>query len=62
MLIKDEYVDSVLEFATNSLIIHVAPTDLLIAKDWRVVGVIKETESENIQKLMLLPFPMFDAE
>ena len=62
MLIKNEYVRSVLEFATNSMIIHVLSTDLLIAKDWRVIGVIKETESENINKFMLLPFPSFEAE
>ena len=51
-----------MEFAANSMIIHVKPTDLLIAKDWRVIGVIKETESENIEKFMLLPFPSFEAE
>ena len=62
MLIKNEYVYSVLEFAANSMIIHVKPTDLLIAKDWRVIGVIKETESENVEKFMLLPFPSFEAE
>ena len=62
MQLKDEHVHSVLEFAPNFMIIHVAPTDLLIAKDWRVIGVIKETESENFSKYMLLPFPSFEAE
>ena len=34
MLLKYEKVTAVLEFAVNSLIMHVSPTDLLIAHNW----------------------------
>ena len=40
MLIKNEKVESILEYAVDKLIISLYPTDLLIAHQWTAIKVI----------------------
>ena len=40
MLIKDEKVESVLEYANEKMIISVYPTDILIVHDWEVKTIL----------------------
>ena len=40
MLIKDEKVEAIFEYAPNKLIISVYPTDLLIVHHWKVEKII----------------------
>ena len=48
--IKNNEVRSILEFMKDRLLIHVSPTDLLIAIDWKVVQRIIDSDKGNIQK------------
>ena len=62
LLIDQEYVASILEYAQNQIIVHVKPTDLLIVNCWKVTQLIKDPDSGNICKLVLTPLPGFDKD
>ena len=42
MLIKDEKVESILEYAVGKMIVSVYPTDILIAHDWTIAKIIRK--------------------
>ena len=62
ILLKREYVDSLLEYAPNHLIVTIKPKDLLIVVNWKVTHLIVDFELENIDKFMLKSMPGFDLE
>ena len=62
MLLKNEGVYSILEFAVNRMIISVQLTDLLIAHDWQVVNSIRDGNLGNTQKCWMALLPGFDRE
>ena len=62
MLLKNEGVYSILEFAANRMIISVQLTDFLIAHDWQVVNCISDRNLGNTQKCWMALLPGFDQE
>lgn len=61
MLIQNEYVASVHEFAENNLLVYAKP-DFLVVKDWEVVHTIAEPSSGNFQKWWQSCLPGFHPE
>ena len=61
-MLDKEYVRALLVYAHNQMLVHVEPTDLLIVSDWKVTQLIKDPDSGNIQKFMLMPLPGFDKD
>ena len=49
-----------LEFSANKIAIHLAPTDILIAHDWKVVHLIRDTNQFNIDKHWIALLPDFN--
>ena len=60
MLISDELIYEVLEYARNKMVASVSPTDLLVIHDWSIVHRIVDPQPGNVQKYELLRFPNFD--
>ena len=48
ILIEGGDVRSIVELPKNTLLIHTSPTDLLIARDWKVTNKILDPDSGNI--------------
>ena len=62
ILLTNEYIVSAFEFGEGSLVIHVAETDVLLVKEWKVVKVIKEKDPANVSKYWFQPLPFFHPE
>ena len=62
MIIKNEKVDTVLEYATDKMLIAVYPTDLLIAHDWKLIRVLLKIQPGNFNKHYIVPLPDFDEQ
>jgi len=58
--IKSGFVASIVELTENTLLMHFPPTDLLIARDWKVTNKILDPDSGNIMKYQLLPIMDYD--
>ena len=59
MLIRNEVVDSVCEFAESRFLVHVKDTDLLIIQYWQVIHTVNEPDPTNIEKYWMSPLPYF---
>ena len=53
---------SIIEYAKNKLLLHLAPKDLLIVHNWEKTHLVIDPNIGNVNKFMLLPFPDFDEE
>ena len=53
-------VQSIVELPKNTLLMHIHPTDLLIARDWKVTNKIVDPDSGNNDKYQLLPIIGYD--
>ena len=62
MLIENEEVWTILEYAPNKLLVYVFNKDLLVIKNWKVIRRIQERDSRNIEKYQVSPLAGFDAE
>ena len=62
LLIKSAQVSQVFEFAKDELIIHLAPTDLLIAKEMQVIARVNDPDAGNHNKYQITMLPSFDAD
>ena len=60
VLLQDEVVQSVCEYAIDKMVISILLTDLLIVHSWEPVRLIKKDEPGNIQKYFIAPLPDFD--
>ena len=60
LLLIDEKVYSMLEYARNNMLISLAFTNLLVVHDWKPVKLIANNSPANIYKNYLLKLPMFD--
>ena len=56
----NEYVQSMLEYASGKLILTIEPSELLIALNWKPFRIIPALFKSNIEKYFLLPHPEFD--
>ena len=57
----NENIHSVLEYAINKMIVHVAPTDILTVHNWQVVHILQDSAPGNNQKYWLCPLPGFNV-
>ena len=62
MFLDKEEVAAVLEFAPDKMLLHIAPTDLLVTHNWKVVSRIDDPNVGNIQKYWFCELPNFNAE
>ena len=60
ILIEGGEVQSIVELPKNTLLMHIYPTDLLIARDWKVTNKIVDPDSGNTKKHQLLPILDYD--
>ena len=59
MLLKNEDVDGILEFAEGQFLLSCLPNTLLVVKNWSVAHIITDESSRNIGKNMLVTMPGF---
>ena len=50
-LLQNAYVDSIIEVATNKMLVSVKPTDLLLVDNWTVTSRIRDEDTGNTEKL-----------
>lgn len=62
MVLKNEKVTAIHEYAANKLVMHLPPSEMLIAHKWKVVQIIKDHRGGNTLKQWLYPLPGFDKE
>ena len=60
ILIKAGEVQTIVELPKNTHLMHFHPTDLLIARDWKVTNRIVDPDSGNQLKIQLLPIIDYD--
>ena len=61
LVITQEQIKSILEYAKNKFLVHTATTDLLVIENFCVVHKIKESVPGNTSKHSLLPMPLSGA-
>ena len=62
MLIKNEKVESIHEYAEAKLILSLYPTDLLLISNWVATSVVYKVAPGNLLKHWIRPIPGFDEE
>lgn len=58
---KTEAVQGCCEFAPGKMIFFARQEHLFVVHNWKVVGVIRDRDTKNINKYSITPFPGFDA-
>ena len=53
MVIRNEYVDAVCEFAENRMLVHVKDTNLLVIQNWKVIHTVTDSDPTNTEKSWL---------
>ena len=62
ILLNNEYVSSICEYAQDSLLVFCNPVDCLVVVDWNPVRRIVETEPGNVDKNWQQVIPSFDQD
>jgi len=62
MLLKNEKVESICEFAINRLVLGIFPRDLIVTQNWQVAHIIKDQNLANSLKHWISPLPGFDKD
>ena len=62
MLLRNEYVDGIYEYAENKIVITVYPKNILILEDWHTIRIVIEDQAGNDQKYFIRPLPDFDEQ
>ena len=62
IMIKDEYVCSILEYGIGQILLGTQHADLLLIKNWKFIAKISDSNPNNFQKYWLAPIPFFNSE
>ena len=62
MLVKKASVYSICEFEEDGVLLQIHPTDILVARNWKVTSIIKDPEIGNTVKNQISILPSFGDE
>ena len=62
MILQDEYIRCIIEYAPNQLFVTVSPTCMFLIDDWIKIKCIHDPNSSNTEKNFSFLFPNFDLE
>ena len=62
MLLQNEQVCSIFEYAANKQLLHLGPNDLLLIDDWQAVHRFEDADPGNFEKYWQCRLPGFDLE
>ena len=62
MLLHNESVDGIFEYAANKIVITLFPKDILVLDNWETIRIVVEDHAGNDQKAFIAPLPGFDED
>ena len=62
LIIRQDYVEAIYEYATDKMIVHLRPKDLLIINKMQVCKRIEEDDPSNVCKYQMTTLPNFNED